>query len=130
VVHTPCKERAYPTSDNRQLAPDHHLLSLAKLRPVRGSGLDDNQPPKIENQRKNSNQDQQISAYRLKDYFHHLNQKDESKMINSPRKSPNTRALGNKLTGVIIVFIVLDILKQAVSPQGERSQLRIHQITE
>ncbi|KAK3424754.1 hypothetical protein EUGRSUZ_F01525 [Eucalyptus grandis] len=51
-------------------------------------------------------------------------------MIVSPRKRPNTRALGNKLTSVIIVFIVLDILKQAVSPQGERSQLRIHQITE
>jgi len=74
---------------------------------VRGSGLDDNQPPKIENRRTNSNQDHQISAYRMKDYFHHLNQKDESKMIINAPKKRNTR---------VLVFIVLDILRQAISP--------------
>ncbi|KAK3424748.1 hypothetical protein EUGRSUZ_F01519 [Eucalyptus grandis] len=40
-------DRAYPISDNHQLAADHHLPSLAKLRPVRGSGIDNNQPPKL-----------------------------------------------------------------------------------
>jgi len=41
--------RAYPISDNYQLAAEDHLSSLAKLQPVRESGLDDNQLPKIKN---------------------------------------------------------------------------------
>jgi len=39
--------RAYPPSDNHQLAAKHPLSNLARLQPVRGSRLEDNQVPKI-----------------------------------------------------------------------------------